>query len=157
MPSRRHIWHTGSRCLPIGRVCWLSVLAKTQNTNLEIRNKLEIPNSKPRLMVVSQIRISSLFRISKFEVRAFFLLHSPFFGWPAAVVGQGSDVLDGLDGKAGRLKRGDRRLTTGPGALDPHFDLLDAKLGRLLRRRFRGTLGSKRCALAAALEAHGPG
>src|SRR6516225_1044157 len=65
MPSRRHNWQTGSRCLAI-----------VPNRKLEIRiskpetkSKSEI--SKPANVVF--IRISNLFRISKFEFRIYTL------------------------------------------------------------------------------------
>ena len=66
---------------------------------------------------------------------------------------QRRDVLDGLDVQAGGLQGGDGRLAAGAGALDPHLDLLDAELRRLLGGDLGGPLGGERRALAAALEA----
>src|SRR5262249_5797076 len=75
----------------------------------------------------------------------------------AAVVRQRRDVLDGLDVEAGGLQRRDGRFAAGAGALDADLDLLQAELGRPLRRGLGGALGGERRALAAALEADGAG
>src|SRR5205823_560883 len=84
-------------------------------------------------------------------------LDASFLGGAAAVVRQRGDVLDRLDRQAGGLERGDRRLAAGAGALDAHFDLLEAELRGPLGRRLRRALGGERRALAAALEADRPG
>src|SRR4051812_38466080 len=62
-------------------------------------------------------------------------LDAAFLGRAAAVVWQRGDVLDGLDGQAGGLQGGDRRLAPGAGALDAHLDLLEAELARALGGR----------------------
>src|SRR5262249_23511849 len=77
---------------------------------------------------------------------------APLLGRAAAVVRQGRDVLDGLDGQAGRLQGGDGRLAPGAGALDAHLDLLEAELAGPLGGDLGGPLGGERRALARALE-----
>ena len=80
------------------------------------------------------------------------LLDAASFGRTAAVVRDRGLVLDGIDLQTDRLKRADRGLTAGAGALDDHVDFTKAvilsRLGSLLRSHLRG----KRRGLASALE-----
>ena len=101
-------------------------------------------------VVVSQF--ASVAEVSR-SANEMWALDAPLLRRPAAVVRQRRDVLDRLDVQAGGLQGGDGRLAAGAGALDPHLDLLDAELRRLLGARLGGALGGERRALAAALEA----
>src|SRR5262249_32496735 len=80
----------------------------------------------------------------------------PLLGGPAAVVGQGGDVLDGLDGQARGLQRGDGALAAAAGALDLDLDLLDAVLGGGGGGGLGPPLGGEGGTLARPLEADGP-
>ncbi len=84
-------------------------------------------------------------------------LHSSFFAWSAAIVGQGTHVFDRLHFEARRFEGGDGTLATTARALDSDFDIFDAKLTRLLGGLLCGTLTGKRRALSAALESTGAG
>src|SRR5665811_1281429 len=75
-------------------------------------------------------------------------------GWPAAVVGDGRDVLDERHLEAVGLQGADRGLATGPGALDEDVDLANAVLRGGLGGLLRGELRSEGRGLAAALVAH---
>src|SRR5262249_25647037 len=78
--------------------------------------------------------------------------NAALLGRSAAVVRQGRDVLDGLDGQAGGLQGGNGRLASGAGTLDAHLDLLEAELAGPLGGDLGGPLGGERRALARALE-----
>src|SRR4051794_11492517 len=81
----------------------------------------------------------------------------PLLGGAAAVVRQRGDVLDRLDRQAGGLQGRDRALAPRAGALHLDLDFLDAVLGGGGRRGLRGPLRGEGGALAAPLEADGPG
>ncbi len=81
----------------------------------------------------------------------------PLLRGPAAVVRQRGDVLDRLDRQTRGLERGDGALAARARALDLDLDFLDAVLGRGGGGGLGRSLGGERRALAAALEADGPG
>src|SRR5258707_10379884 len=80
-------------------------------------------------------------------------LDAAFLGRPAAVVRQRGHVFNGLDGQPGGLQGSDRGFAAGAWPLDSNLDLLEAELGRTLRRRLGRALGGERRALTASLEA----
>src|SRR5205823_384868 len=75
-------------------------------------------------------------------------LDAAFLRRAAAVVRQRRDVFNGLDGHAGGLQGGDRRLAARAGALDADLDLLQTELARLVGGHLGGALGGERRALA---------
>src|SRR5438874_7265858 len=79
-------------------------------------------------------------------------LDAAFLGGAAAVVRQWSHVLNRFDGKPGRLQSRDSRLTPRAGTFHLHLNLLEAKFGRLVRRRLGRPLRGKRSTLSASLE-----
>ena len=83
----------------------------------------------------------------------FFCLHAPLFRWSATVVGQGRDVLDTLDVHAGSLQGRNGTFATTAWTTNSHFELLDAKLGRLFGRLLGSALSGKRSSLSASLKA----
>src|SRR5262249_55308434 len=91
-------------------------------------------------------------RGQKSEVR----LHAAFFRGAAAVVRQRRYVFDGLDVQAGGLGGGEGGLAARAGTFHAHFVFFETELGGFLRRGFGSTLGRKRRAFPAALEAHCP-
>lgn len=65
----------------------------------------------------------------------------------------GRDVGDARDLDAQRVQGADRRFTAGAGALDAHFQRLDAVFQRNAASRFSGDLRGERGRLTRALEA----
>src|SRR4051794_9577212 len=80
------------------------------------------------------------------------LSNTPPFLLTDAVVCLWRDVLHAENLQARCLQRADRRLATRARALDEHFDLLQAVLHALARRRVGGHLRGERRRLAGALE-----
>ena len=70
----------------------------------------------------------------------------------AAVVRNGRDVGDARDLDAQRVQGADRRFTAGAGALDAHFQRLDAVFQRNAASRFSGDLRGERGRLTRALK-----
>ena len=82
-------------------------------------------------------------------------LYAADLGRPRAVMRNGSDVLNGLDGHSRCLQGGDRAFAAGTGAFNPNLKFLHAELGGPLGRLLPGALAGKGRALAAALESAG--
>ena len=80
------------------------------------------------------------------QTRLRFLGRQPLWAWGVTSLTPGHL-------EAGGLERTDRRLATGPGALDEHLDLLQAVLDALAGGGVGGHLGGERSRLARALEA----
>src|SRR6185312_10798102 len=79
-------------------------------------------------------------------------LDSTLLGGTAAVVRDRRDVDDVEDLEAERVQRAHGRFATRAGALDPHFDCLDAILASHATGLFGGDLRSERGGLARATE-----
>jgi predicted amino acid dehydrogenase len=78
-------------------------------------------------------------------------------GTTAAIVGQGSDVPNQSDFKAGNLESSNRSFTTGTRPTNQYLNLAHTLLKSSTTSRLGGGLRRKRSALTSAFEATGSG
>lgn len=80
------------------------------------------------------------------------LLHTTLFARSTTVVRQRGNVFDRLNGKPGRLQRGNRTFATTAWPFDPNFNFFDAELRCFVGTLLGSALTCEGRALTATLE-----